>query len=231
MLPISAPENSTTAQTSAGKDAREPPRCSRFLKQNGAVEREIAAGSAEHRGDDVGKAVGAEFPVEVGGFLPRHFQARHVEQHGDGGDAAHRANFRAARGKHAPIDLVLHHRRDRPPQSELADARQEPSVAHRLVMDEAEQDDVHDHEEADEGDRQRKIGRHQSPQKNDGRGEDEADKDLRPIDRRVEHGPACRREREVGLGHHLDASGDQQPAGGSKKSGDNRVRDEAEPLA
>ena len=34
-------------------------------------------------------------------------------------------------GKHAPIDLVLHHRRDRPPQSELADAWQEPSAAHR----------------------------------------------------------------------------------------------------
>ena len=94
-----------------------------------------------------------------------------------------------------------------------------------VVMDEAEQNDVHDHEEADESDRQRKISRHQPPHKNDRRGEGEADKDLRPIDRRIEHGPACRREREVGLGHHLDTSGDQEPAGGGKKSGDNRVRE------
>ena len=119
-------------------------------------------------------------------------------------------------GKHAPIHLVLHHRRDRPPQSELADAWQEPSAAHRRVMDEAEQNDVHDHEEADESDRQRKVSRHQPPHKNDRRGEGEADKDLRPIDRRIEHGPACRREREVGLGHHLDTSGDQEPAGGTR---------------
>ena len=58
------------------------------------------------RSQEIGKAVGAEFLVEIGGLLPRHLEARHVEQQADGHDAAHGADFGAALGDHAPIDVV-----------------------------------------------------------------------------------------------------------------------------
>ena len=184
MLPISAPANRTTAQTSAAKTpAQRVPRLPTSSSRMRAVQRQIAAGAADHRGDDVGKAVGAELLVEIGGLLPRHFQARHVEQHGDRGDAAHRANFRAARASTPQSTSccitaeIGHHKR------ELAEARQEPGVPHRLVLDEAEQDDIHDHEEADEGDRERKISRHPAPAAATmAKAKSEADKDLRPVE-------------------------------------------------
>ena len=151
------------------------------------------AKAAEHGGEQIGEAVGAEFLVEVGGLLPRHFEARHVEQQRDGHHAAQRADLGAALRRSRPNRPVAPGMRvDRPPQRELAEARQEPGAAHRLVADEAEQAAVENDEEGEEGDRQGQIIRDPSAEQRDGDGKQRADQNLRAVERRVEDLPARR---------------------------------------
>ena len=141
-------------------------------------------------GEQIGETVRAELLVEIGGFLARDFEARNVEQKRDRHDAAKRADLGAALRDHAPIDLVPDHGAEGPPQTQLAEARQEPGAARRLVADDAEQAGIEDDEKAEEGERQRKVGGHPSrPSSGIETANRTRDENLRPVERRVKQLP------------------------------------------
>ena len=60
----------------------------RLVEQQASVHRQRSAEAAEHRRQEIGETVGAELLVEIAGLLPRHLQARHVEQERNGHHAA-----------------------------------------------------------------------------------------------------------------------------------------------
>ena len=169
MLPISAPENRMMAQTMPTMAPAQRVVAPGFVEQQAGVHRQRAAEAAEHRGQQIGEAVGAELLVEVGGLLPRHLQARHVEQQRDGHDAAKRADLGAALGDHAPIDLLCrciapigHHK--------VSSPRLGRNHALRIAASSTKPNRLHveNEEEAEESDRQRQIVRHPSAEQRDG---------------------------------------------------------------
>ena len=153
-----------------------------LVQQQAGVHRQRPAEAPEHGGEQIGETVGAKLLIEVAGFLPRDFQARHIEQERDGHDAAKGSDLGAALRDHAPIDLVADHGTERPPQSELAELRQKPGAAHRIVADDAEQAAIDNDEKSEERDRQGKIARHPSRQHRDGDRKQHGDEDLRAIE-------------------------------------------------
>ena len=59
-----------------------------LVEQQAGVHRQRSAEAAEHRRQEIGETVGAELLVEIAGLLPRHLEARHVEQERNGHHAA-----------------------------------------------------------------------------------------------------------------------------------------------
>src|ERR1700674_2220075 len=76
----------------------------RLVEQETAIHRQRAAKSAEHRSKQIGEAVGTKFLVEIARFLPRHFQARNIEQERDCHHATKRADVATALEDDAPVD-------------------------------------------------------------------------------------------------------------------------------
>ena len=187
-LPTSAPENRMMAQPKPTMAPAHLRRGARLVEQEAGIHRQRAAKASEHRGQQIGEPVGAEFLIEVGGLLPRHLQARHIEQQRDGHHAAKRADLGAAIGDHAPIDVLPHDRAGRPPQRELAETRQEPGAAHRFVG-QAEQAPVEQDQKDKERDRQCQIIGYPAAEQRNGDGEQQADENLRPIDARIQNLP------------------------------------------
>ncbi len=115
-------------------------RRARLVEQQATVHRQRAREPADHGREQIGEAVVAKFLVEIGGLLPRHFEARHVEQERDGHHPAHRANFGAALRDHPPIDFMAQDGGDRRTTT-LSSPRlgRNQARAHALVVHEAEQ--------------------------------------------------------------------------------------------
>ena len=168
MLPTSAPENRMMAQTMPTMAPAQ-----RVVAPDSSSNRQAFIDSEPPKPPST-EASRLARPLErnswsrSAGLLPRHLEARHVEQQRDGHHAAERADLGAALGDHAPIDLLADHGVDRPPQGQLAEARQEPRAVHRFVVEEAEQAHIENEEKAEEGDRQGEVVRHPPPEHRDG---------------------------------------------------------------